>query len=71
MKKSKKLLTFAASLFALTVAVSCGGGGTSSGTPTSTDTPVSEPAVSEPVSEPEGSREGSCSYRQTDCSCSQ
>ena len=53
MKKSKKLLTFAASLFALTVAVSCGGGGTSSGTPTSTDTPVSEPAVSEPVSEPE------------------
>ena len=46
MKKSKKLLTFAASLFALTVAVSCGGGGTSSGTPTSTDTPVSEPAVS-------------------------
>ena len=53
MKKSKKLLTFAASLFALTVAVSCGGGGTSSGTPTSADTPVSEPAVSEPVSEPE------------------
>ncbi len=53
MKKSKKLLTFAASLFALTVAVSCGGGGTSSGAPTSTDTPVSEPAVSEPVSEPE------------------